>query len=278
MIALLEFNCRENILANLESGIWNMKFTVLGSGSSIPHAKRSSSAYWLETESGTVLLDFSAAAIQRMAQENCDWANLEAVWLSHFHLDHVGGLAPFLFGTRHAPEMQSRTKPLIIYGAKGLHTLLKSFDEANDYKLFEQPFPVEVREVEPLEKFEILPGVQAATMKTPHTAESLAIYIRDRDNKSLVYSSDTGFEKSLGAFARDVDLFVLECSFVKNKPAEKHLELAEAMFLVRYAKPKKAMLTHFYAEWDAVDFQSEVKRFAPPCDVIEARDGLSLEV
>jgi ribonuclease BN (tRNA processing enzyme) len=255
-----------------------MKFIVLGSGSSVPHAERCSSAYWLETPNGSILLDCSAAAIHRMAQENCDWANLDAVWLSHFHLDHIGGIVPFLFGTKYAPETQDRKKPLKIFGAKGLEKLLKAFDAANDYKLFEQPFPVEITEVELLETFEILPETQAATMKTPHTDESLAIHIRDRDDKTLVFTADTGFTKSLGAFARGVDLFVMECSFVKDKPVEKHLELTESMFLTRYAKPKKAMLTHFYPEWDAVDFQAEVARFSPPCEVIEARDGLKLEI
>src|SRR5215207_2851629 len=92
-----------------------MKFTVLGSGSAVPHAERSSSAYWLETDSGTLLLDCSASAIHRMAQENLDWANLDAIWISHFHLDHVGGLAPFLFGTKYAPQTQERMKPLKIF-------------------------------------------------------------------------------------------------------------------------------------------------------------------
>lgn len=255
-----------------------MKFIVLGSGSSVPHPKRSSSAYWVETASGTILLDCSAAAIHRMAQENLDWANLDAIWISHFHLDHLGGLAPFLFGTKYAPETQSRTKPLKIFGAKGLKKLVESFDATNDYKLFEQPFPLEICEVEPLEEFEILPETKAVAMKTPHTAESLAIHLRDRDDKTLVFTADTGFTKALGAFARNVDLFVLECSFFKNKPAPKHLELAEAMLLTRYAKPKKAMLTHFYPEWDAVDFEREVEKFEPSCAVFEAQDGLRLEI
>lgn len=255
-----------------------MKFTVLGSGSSVPHAARSSSAYWLETASGTILLDFAPSAIHRMAEENLDWTNLDAIWISHFHLDHVGGLAPFLFGIRHASEMRSRAKPLRIFGARGTERLVRSFDEANNYKLFEQPFPLEIREVEPAEEFEILSGVRAVSMKTPHTDESLAIHIRDQRGKTLVYTSDTGFTKALGAFARGVDLLVVECSFFKDKPVEKHLELAEAMFLTRRAKPRKAMLTHFYAEWDAVDFEREVEKFAPPCPVLEARDGLRIEI
>src|SRR5438128_2557660 len=123
-----------------------MKFVVLGSGSAVPHPARGSSAYWLETESGAILLDCAASALSRMAQEGLAWANLDAIWISHFHLDHVGGLAPFLFGTRNAPEMRARVKPLKIFGARGLEKLVRSFDEANNYKLFQQPFPLEIIE------------------------------------------------------------------------------------------------------------------------------------
>ena len=255
-----------------------MKLVVLGSGTSVPHPKRSSSAYWIETENGSILLDCSASAILRMAQENLDWANLDSIWISHFHLDHVGGLAPFLFGTKHVPDMQKRAKPLKIFGAKGLQKLIKSFDEAGKYNLLKQPFPVEITEVESLQKFEILHETEAVSLETPHTDESRAIHIRFDTDKTLVYTADTGFTKTLGAFARNVDLLVMECSFFQNKPVEKHLELAEAMYLVRSAKPKKAILTHLYPEWDAVDFEREVAQFSPQCEVIEAKDGLKIEL
>lgn len=255
-----------------------MKFTVLGSGTAIPHAQRSSSGYWLETASGSILLDCSASAIHRMARENLTWATLDAIWISHFHLDHVGGLAPFLAGTKHAPETRDRKKPLRIFGAKGLKLLLEKFDEANDYKLLAQPFPVEIIEVEPLEKFEILAGIEAVALDTPHTPESLAIHLRDENGKTLVYTSDTGFTKEIGTFAGAADLLLMECSFFRDKPIEKHLELSEAIYLIRYAKPKRAVLTHLYPEWDAVNFQKEVAKFSPICEVIEAKDGLRFEI
>ncbi len=254
-----------------------MKLTVLGSGCAVPHPRRASSGFWLEAEGGSLLLDCGASAGHRMAQEKLDWAGLDAIWISHFHLDHCGGLAPFLFGTRHAPQTQSRTKPLKIFGAGGLQKLLETFDAANNYKLFAQPFPLEVIEVQPDEKFEILPGLKAAAISTPHTGESLGLRLTDAGGVSLVYTADTGFDMIVGDFARRADLLLMECSFYQNKPVAYHLELAEAMYLTRYAEPKRVMLTHFYPEWDAIDLAEEVKRFSPGCEVIEARDGLVVE-
>ncbi len=255
-----------------------MKLTVLGSGTSIPHPKRSSSGYWLETSGGTILLDCSASAIHRMTEEGLDWTELRTIWISHFHLDHCGGLAPFLAGTKHSSEMQQRSRPLRIFGPIGLRSLLERFDAVNNYRLLEQPFPIEIIEIEALEPFEILSGVTATAMKTPHTDESHAIHIRDTDEKTLVYSADTGFDESIAAFANRTDLFILECSFVRDKPVQKHLELAEAMFLIRKAYPKRAILTHFYPEWDDVDLEKETSVFDPQCEVLEAVDGLTIRI
>jgi ribonuclease BN (tRNA processing enzyme) len=213
-----------------------------------------------------------------MAQENCNWPELDAIWISHFHLDHCGGLAPFLFGTKYAPDTQDREKPLRIFGPTGFRGLIERFDAVSDYRLFRQPFPLELVEVEPLEQFEILPGLRAAVMKTPHTPESLALHVRDASDKTLVFSSDTGFSEPLAAFARHADLFILECSFVKGKPVRKHLELAEAIYLIRKTEPRRAMLTHLYPEWDEVDFRKMVDEFLPGIEILEAVDGLFIDL
>lgn len=256
-----------------------MRLVVLGSGTAVPHARRASSAHWLEAAGGTLLLDAGGAVAHRMAEEGLDWAGLDAIWISHFHLDHIGGLAPMLFATRHATQTRDRRKPLRIYGAQGLRRLLQSFDEAGAYKLMEQPFPVEVCEVAADETFEILHGLRAETFSTPHTNESLALRLTDTggDGASLVYTSDTGYTEDLADFARGAHLFIMECSFPFDKPVETHLEIADVMRLARRAAPRRVMLAHLYPEWDALDLPAEARKLWDG-ETIEARDGLRLEI
>ena len=254
-----------------------MKLTILGSGTSVPHPRRASPSHWLETSKGSLLLDISADAAHRMAEELLDWPNLDAIWISHFHLDHMGGLVTFLFGTKWAPQTQSRTNGLRIFGPNGLRRIVETMIDSNNYGLLEQPFAIEIVEVGPGADFEILPGLTADTFSTPHTDESLALRLKDEDSKLFVYTSDTGFSENLALFAKDADLLLMECSFRRNKPVQKHLELADAMRLARDCAPKKLVLTHLYPEWDGVDLAAEARSLWSG-ETIEARDGLRLEI
>ena len=253
-----------------------MKLIVLGSGTSVPHQHRCSSGYRLETESGNVLLDISADAPHRMAEEELDWSNLDAIWISHFHLDHMGGLAAFLIATRVAPQTKRRAKPLTIYGPKGFGNILNAMDASNHYRLLQQPFPVELVELEEEGDFQILPGLEASTISTLHTDESLAIRLKDKSGSVLVYTSDTGYSNSLIDFAKNASLLLMECSFHKAKPVAKHLELSEAMQLAEECNPQMLVLTHLYAEWDGIDLAEEARNLWAG-ETIEAYDGLRLD-
>ena len=257
-----------------------MKLVVLGSGTSVPHPRRASSAFWLETSSGSILLDCGGDAPHRMAQENLDWMNLDAIWISHLHLDHCAGLWSLLFGIKWAPGINHRQKPLRIFGCEGITRLLKAIDESSNYKLFEQPFPLEFHEFAPTEApgpVEMLAGLEAQIISTPHRQESLAIRLTDAGGTTLVYSSDTGYAESLAEFARGVDLLILECSFYREKPTGKHLELADAIKIAKLAGPQKLLLTHLYSVWDDVDLETEAKQLWPG-ETIAAYDGLRLSV
>ena len=253
-----------------------MKLVVLGSGTSVPHPQRTSAAFWLETEAARLLLDAGADAVHRMAEERLDWPHLDAIWVSHFHLDHAAGVAPFLFATKWAPQTSSRREPLHIYGGVGLEKLIEAWDESNHYNLLKQNFPIQIHEIEPGAVFQIATGLTAKTFSTPHTPESLAIRLTNSHGSSLVYSSDTGCSDELIEFARAADLLVLECSFRTNKPVQTHLELTEAIAIANQCRPRRLMLAHFYPEWDGHDVAKEAKELWSG-ETIEAVDGLRLE-
>jgi ribonuclease Z len=255
-----------------------MLLVVLGSGTSVPHPQRASSAFWLETEGGSMLLDCSADAMHRMAEENVDWPNLDAIWISHLHLDHCGGLASLLFGMKHSPQTQKRKKPLRIFSCAGVERLLKATDESNHYGLFKQPFPLDLQEFSDTgQEFTPFAGIRCETFKTPHTRESLAIRLTNSDNKIMVYSADTGVSDELATFARGADLFVLECSFYRAKPVETHLNLVEAMRIAQMAKPRRLLLTHLYPEWDELNLEVKAREIWPG-ETLAAIDGLRIEV
>jgi ribonuclease BN (tRNA processing enzyme) len=254
-----------------------MQLVVLGSGTSVPHPTRSSPGFWLETIGGTILLDAGPDVTHRMAQERLNWPNLDAIWISHFHLDHCGGLLTLLFSYRYAPQTQCRTKLLRVFGPNGLRQLINAFAQANDYKLLEQPFPIEVVEVDQVSDFEMLPGVTATVFSTPHTSESLALRLTAESGRTFVYTSDTGFSEELAKFAVNADLLLMECSFRRNKPVEIHLELAEAVRIAGASSPKRLVLTHLYPQWDGLDLAAEANA-GWAGETIEAIDGLRLNI
>jgi ribonuclease BN (tRNA processing enzyme) len=93
----------------------------------------------------------------------------------------------------------------------------------------------------------------------------------------MVYTSDTGYSDDLAQFAREADLLVLECSFYRDKPTPKHLELADAMRIAELAQPKQLLLTHLYPEWDDVDLEREARRFWNG-KTMAGQDGLRVEI
>jgi len=133
-------------------------------------------------------------------------------------------------------------------------------------------------EIESLTEFDLFDGIRVVTSSTPHTIESHAIRLSNTNGKSIVFSSDTGFSKPLGSFAMDADLFLVECSYVKNKPVDGHLELVDAVHLARYSRARKTVITHLYPEWESVNFNEEMEKIGAGIDLTQAYDGLKLEI
>jgi ribonuclease BN (tRNA processing enzyme) len=90
---------------------------VLGSSSGVPTATRGNAAHALRRQGKTYLIDCGEPLTQALLRAGVDPLALTAVFLTHLHIDHVGGL-PQLVQTL---QIRGRTQPLPVYlPAEGL--------------------------------------------------------------------------------------------------------------------------------------------------------------
>lgn len=94
---------------------------VLGSSSAMPLHGRHHSAQWLQYENLYFLLDCGEATQHQLLRYRLPFPKLNAIFITHLHADHVGGLAGLLT-TLH---MQGRQKPLYLFGPVGLRAFLE---------------------------------------------------------------------------------------------------------------------------------------------------------
>ena len=98
-----------------------MRVTVVGSGCGIPNVKRGSPCIVVSVGNQLFAFDCGPGAVRSMAAAGVMWAQLDAIFITHFHTDHIGDIAPLLFAFN-IPDV-NRTRRLTLYGPPGLKQL-----------------------------------------------------------------------------------------------------------------------------------------------------------
>ncbi len=93
----------------------------LGTGGSVPSARRSTASVML-VRGGKRLMFDCGEGTQRQLQRSLGLAQVDEIFLTHFHADHVLGL-PGLLKTY---DLTAREEPLTIYGPRGLLDTFKT--------------------------------------------------------------------------------------------------------------------------------------------------------
>lgn len=252
-----------------------MRLTVLGSGTGWITSKRGAPGYLVSYQDFHLLLDLGPGTIKQLLKTGLTINDISAIFISHFHPDHITDLIPFLFAMRYQLGYL-RKESVHLY----VHKNFSSFYE--NLKLTfgqwvcpqEELLKINLIEREDLHTFKLGPFL-AKTIRVKHNPESLAIRL-ELGEKSLIYSGDTGFCEELITLAEGGDLLILECANSKLYSVPHHLGPEEISLICERAQPKAVLLTHFYPHSEEVDLEIIQKRYQGK--IFLAEDLLILEI
>ncbi len=113
---------------------------VLGSGTGIPSLRRGFPGLLLFSDSTKILIDSGSGTLRKMLDARVTYRDVDALFYTHIHPDHVSDLVPVLFACKYA-ELP-REKDLLCVGGCGfkpyfekLKSLYGHWIEAQSYKL-----------------------------------------------------------------------------------------------------------------------------------------------
>ena len=218
----------------------------VGSGDSFGSGGRFQTCIVVDGPRSRVAIDFGASSLIALAQQGIDPNSIDAVFLTHLHGDHCGGV-PFLLVD--AMLASRRTRPLAIAGPRDLERRLGEIREA----LF--PGSGVMTPKFPLEWIELTTGTPRAVLDcvvtarpARHTAETNPTALRvEIGGKVIAYTGDTEWTDDVAETARGADLLIAECYFYA-KPVKWHLNYPAVAAHLESAGARRVILTHMSRE------------------------------
>jgi ribonuclease BN (tRNA processing enzyme) len=233
-----------------------MEITILGSGTCVPSLKRGSPGLTLHIGERILLFDSGTGTIERMLKRGITYLDLDVVFYTHTHPDHVADLVPLVFACEYGENPRRRDFPLI--GGKGFKTYFQAIQEVYGRWLRPDQFQIHIREVhDDILDYDLF---RVITKPMKHLPESVGYRVESHEGKSMAFSGDTDYCPNLVELARDVDVLVIESALPDEMKADGHLTPSLAGRIGREANCKKMVLTHLYPVCDTVDIAQQCKQ------------------
>jgi ribonuclease BN (tRNA processing enzyme) len=247
-----------------------MKLTVVGCGDAFGSGARLQTCFHVETAVGRFLLDCGATALIGLNKLKLDPNAVQAIFISHLHGDHFGGLVWWLI---HAHHVSRRTEPLRVVGPEGVAQRFTTAAETMFpgstavRRRYELQF-LEYRAEEAL----TVSGVRVTPFEVRHPSGAPSYALRTAaDGKILSFSGDTEWVESLVPCANGADLFIAECyGFEREVPY--HMTWRTIANNIERLGARRVLLTHMNDEMLA-----QRNQVNDP-SVMLAEDGLVLDI
>jgi phosphoribosyl 1,2-cyclic phosphodiesterase len=223
---------------------------------------------WLSLGNTQILLDPGPGSLVQAAKRKLDPTKLDAIILSHRHLDHSGDINIMIeamtdggtkkHGTVFAPSDAMKQDPVILSYLQSYPQDIQVLTEDGSYIINDVSFRTPIRHKHPVETYGFI-------FQTPWHIFSWITDTRYFDDLAGHYEGD-----------------LLIINVVRLKPGAPidHLSLPEAKSIIEELRPKIAILTHFgMTMWRAKPWELAKKLTEETgMQVIAARDGMSFDL
>lgn len=223
------------------------QIVVLGSSSGAPTRRRFPSAYALTVAGKLFLIDCGAPASSLLYRYDFDPIDVQAIFLSHWHMDHVADLGLFLSQNR----LRKRPGPLSVYGPRGTRGKITRLLEDSFMQPDELGYELNVTNVKPSNKYkEAL--IRVTYFKTRHLDRGrIKAYFGRKaiacgmviagPGWRIVYSGDLRSPTELTPYVQDCDLLIHEMT---------HLRPEEVADFAATANIPHVLASHIGPEFD----------------------------
>ena len=239
-----------------------MRLTVIGCSPAWPNPGGAHAGFLVEGE-GRLLLDCGPGVLAKLRRREA-WPRIDAIAVTHFHLDHFGDLVPWVWGSRHGPGSEV-TPPKLYVPAGGRARLAAIGTQLAHDSMFDETF--EIVEFAGDEPFTAA-GFRLTARRMQHYGDHAYGFTVETGSKRLAYSGDTGPTAALAELARGADLFLCEATLERAEDDSEprgHLSPAEAADAFEASGAGRLVLVHRPADLEAGAYEL-------------ARDGLVIEV
>jgi ribonuclease BN (tRNA processing enzyme) len=215
-----------------------VRLSVIGSSPAWPNPGGACSGYLVD---GKLLLDCGPGVLAKL-REREPWPTVEAIAITHLHLDHWGDLIPWVWGSLFGPG-ESAPRPQLWLPPGSRATLRPILALLGSEDMFERAF--DVAEYEARTPFTAA-GLQVTAVPVEHY-DVEAYSFRVEGDRVLAYSGDSGPCPALEEVARDADLLLSEATLARGDldgPERGHLDADEVEAAAAAAHAKRIVLTH----------------------------------
>jgi ribonuclease Z len=241
------------------------RITLLGTGSPAPRPDRYGAATLVEAGSKILLFDAGRGASLRIWQLGIPLRELDAVFVTHFHHDHISGLADLWLTGWLPPPFGQRQQALKVLGPTGISDITQGLQDAYardiDIRVADEGLPragatFDVTEFSGPGSIYDQDGVRVTAFPVNHgeLIKPAFGYRVDFAGRSVLISGDTKFDENLIEAGRGVDVVIHEVVAASDELFERypaflaikdhHTTPEEAGRVFDEIQPKLAVYTH----------------------------------